>query len=357
MNIKLLAALSILMLGISCGTASPPPPTSHATSSSCVALKPASATPDARTYGLMVPLSSGCGVMVFSGETGPPGVGHGESTAWRYVGQGGWVQLASEPVAMFGPASFDSSLNRVVLVGALSNGQPTQNDLIYDPGTNRWRMAASPNRPSNVMGAEFAFSTKSDQALLFGGLDLTAGVLNNDTWIYDLRTDAWSRKTPAVSPPPRTFSAMTYDEKSDRFILFGGGGENSGLGDTWAYDMSADTWTNMKPTTSPPSRVYHAMAYEPVSNRIVLFGGVVEETADESTNSERPLGDTWAYDPNGNVWTQLSTSTAPSARGWHSMAYDAGSRKVILFGGGIKRGQPLGDTWLFDSTTNAWEHN
>src|SRR3989442_8385889 len=81
---------------------------------------------------------------------------------------------------------------------------------------------------------------------------------------------------PLVGPPVRDFHAMAYDSRSDRVILFGGWGGYGNprpLGDTWAYDFSTNTWTQMFPAVGPPARMYFAMTYDNQSDRVILFGG------------------------------------------------------------------------------------
>jgi N-acetylneuraminic acid mutarotase len=144
---------------------------------------------------------------------------------------------------------------------------------------------------------------------------------------------------------------MAYDPDADRVIVFGGFAIAGtawigGLADTWAYDYNTDTWTEMTPEISPPARHYHALAYDPTIDRVILFGG--------TDAAERPFDDTWAYDYESNTWTELAPATAPSPRGWHAMAYSEMDQKVVLFGGGPTHTQFLADTWLFDPATNVW---
>ena len=91
------------------------------------------------------------------------------------------------------------------------------------------------------------------------------------------------------------------------------------------------------------------MAYDPTSDRIVLFGG-----AAGPQDRETPFADTWTYDYETNTWTELTLQPAPSARGWHAMAYDAPSGMIVLFGGGVDRDHPLADTWVFDPARRVW---
>src|SRR5262245_36115029 len=66
----------------------------------------------------------------------------------------------------------------------------------------------------------------------------------------------WTNITPA--PVPRTQHAMAYDAGRRVTVLFGG--YNRGLlGDTWEWD--GINWKMRNPTTSPPARSGHALAY------------------------------------------------------------------------------------------------
>ncbi len=52
---------------------------------------------------------------------------------------------------------------------------------------------------------------------------------------------------------------MSYDTESDRVIMFGGQtGHYSNpaniSGETWAYDVTANKWTDMKPASGPTRR-------------------------------------------------------------------------------------------------------
>jgi N-acetylneuraminic acid mutarotase len=74
-------------------------------------------------------------------------------------------------------------------------------------------------------------------------------------------------------------------------IVFGGvlSGSTSFLNDTWAYDPSANTWTELTPSGTLPSRRHdQAMVYDPSGNRMIMFGGFA---------SSSRLNDTWVYTP------------------------------------------------------------
>jgi hypothetical protein len=119
---------------------------------------------------------------------------------------------------------------------------------------------------------------------------------------------------------------MAYDPVTGKVVLFGGAAGNRYLNDTWTYD--GKTWTKQSPTTSPAGRAGAGMAYDPNIRKLVLFGAL-----------EPVATDTWTYD--GTTWIQQHPATSPSDGGW--MAYDPHIGKLVLVG---KTG-----TWTYDETT------
>ena len=106
--------------------------------------------------------------------------------------------------------------------------------------------------------------------------------------------------------------------------------------------MEAADWKMISTATPPPARAYCAMAYDPVSQKIVLFGG-------EGENGN--LNDTWAFD--GTNWTQLNPPVSPPVRNGATMAFDRREKKLVMFGG-FNVNTYLQDTWLWDGATSTW---
>jgi len=105
----------------------------------------------------------------------------------------------------------------------------------------------------------------------------------------------------------------------------------------------ASTWKKLAPATAPKARAYAAMAYDPVSKKVVLFGGYDSIGAD--------LNDTWTFD--GTTWNKVKTAVAPSARRFVTMAFDKRSNRLVMFGG-VNAQQVLRDTWVWDGATSTW---
>jgi hypothetical protein len=145
---------------------------------------------------------------------------------------------------------------------------------------------------------------------------------------------AWGQAATA-GPSPREVHAMAFDPLRNRTVLFGG---NSGsmLGDTWEWDGAS--WVPQLLANSPGPRQAHAMVFDPQRGRVVVFGG---------NNGGPNFTDTWAWD--GTAWAQVHTGGPP--RREHAMVYDTARSRIVVFGGG-GGGGPFGDTWEWDGA--AW---
>jgi hypothetical protein len=111
---------------------------------------------------------------------------------------------------------------------------------------------------------------------------------------------------------------------------------------SFAADSSTLTWTKLKAAKRLPPRAAFASAYDPVSKKIVVFGG---------NNNQTDLNDTYTFD--GKTWTKITTSVAPPARATAMMACDRKIRKLVLFGG-VSGFALLSDTWLWDGASSTW---
>ncbi len=246
---------------------------------------------------------------------------------------------------------YDSSSNRVIMFGGLdeTNGTnvPLNDTWAYDPPANTWtNLNPSGTLPSVRVGDSMAYDTSTHRAFMFGGV--TNSGASNDTWAYDPSTNTWTNLSPTGAvPSARAWHKMVYDSDTGKLIMFGGLGNSADFNDTWAYDPSTNTWTNLSPTGAVPSaRDSQAMVYDPSTHRVILFGGF---------GASGELNDTWAYDPAANTWTKLSPSgTLPPARFGTWLVYDPSIHQVIMFGGEYGTSGALNDTWAYDPAVNTW---
>jgi len=213
-----------------------------------------------------------------------------------------------------------------------------------DAGTGRtrtpeWTQFAPNDAPSARLNHGMAPTGTSGQALLYGGqFDMD---FSSETWLWN-GTD-WKLLQPANNPGPLASHAMAFDQARGQIVLFGGqNGVTYGYSSqTWVWNGS--NWQQMQPAVSPPPRFGHAMAYDALRQKVVLFGGY---------GYWAEANDTWLWD--GKNWTQAATPVSPGPRYGHSMAFDAARGEVVLFGGAVGGSVPsyYTDTWTWDGA--AW---
>jgi hypothetical protein len=197
-----------------------------------------------------------------------------------------------------------------------------------------WTQLTPTASPSTRAFAAEAYDPATGQLLLFGGSTQATPQLAGDTWVWQATT--WTELSPTHSPSPRTGAALAYDPATRSLVLFGGvTTTGSRVADTWEWNGS--DWTELTPADSPPPRAAAAMTFDPATEQMVMFGGY---------DGQSYLGDTWLWD--GTDWSAATPTASPSPRAT-TVAYDDDTSQLVLYGGGD--GTPLTDTWLWDGTT------
>ncbi len=135
--------------------------------------------------------------------------------------------------------------------------------------------------------------------------------------------------SPATRPSARTGTSLVAAVGADGGelgVLFGGNALLSTNNQTWTY--APTNWSQRAPTTAPSARAWHTMTWDAQQQRVILFGG--------SAGLNGPLrSDTWAFDPLTDTWVQLTNlGTPPSARFLTAMVYVPELQRHLLFGGG-----------------------
>jgi hypothetical protein len=144
---------------------------------------------------------------------------------------------------------------------------------------------------------------------------------------------------------PRNEFGLGYDETKKSLVMFGGRDQNNSVfGDTWEWDASSG-WTQITPSTAPSARYGHKIVW--IGDNYLLFGG--RDAADNV------LDDTWLYDGTTHDWSQVVVVSSPEARAFFCMGYDPNQRKVILISGEEQQFQPVASTtWEFDIDASSW---
>ncbi|MFN3239955.1 MAG: hypothetical protein ACE37K_00410 [Planctomycetota bacterium] len=148
----------------------------------------------------------------------------------------------------------------------------------------------------------------------------------------------WAQQSPPNSPSPRRSGAAAFDPNTNRVLIYGGltATPSQSTNEMWSFNGQ---WTQLAPVGAT-ARWGHQMVTDTTNNRLITFGG-------RSPTISSLANDTRAW--TGNSWTVIPTANAPSARFLYGMAYDSNRNVVVLFGG--RSGfAPNNQTWEFDGT-------
>jgi hypothetical protein len=97
----------------------------------------------------------------------------------------------------------------------------------------------------------------------------------------------------------------------------------------WALSFATMTWSRLAPTgTAPHFREGHTAIYDPVRDRMIIYGG-------QSDAFSAPFNDAWALSLSGTpAWAQIQPSgTLPTGRAYHGAVYDPVRDRMVVFGG------------------------
>jgi hypothetical protein len=153
-------------------------------------------------------------------------------------------------------------------------------------GALRWsELSPSGTAPSTRSGHAAIYDPTGDRMVVFGGMTLTRPGPYNDTWALDLAgAGTWRLLIPGSSTSPdlptvRWKHAAVYDATRRRMLIDGGFGaatqqEANEKSNTWALSLgSAPAWSRVAPTaSSPPPRSDHSAIFDPVGQRVVIYG-------------------------------------------------------------------------------------
>ncbi len=269
-----------------------------------------------------------------------------------------WTQLAT--VGSLGgrrdhSAIYDPLRQRMVVFGGSLADNAFFNDVwqLTLGATPTWSPVPTTGTPPPGRFSHTAmYDPVRDRMLVFGGY---TGAFVNDTWQLDFTTSPATWSPISAGGPPSARNAMTavYDPIGDRMLIFGGFGNGTFKGDLWALRLSGSpAWTQLAPGGSlPAERRHYAAAVDPTRKRLIISGG--QNFAFGSTTQN--LADTYQLSFADLTWTQITVS-GPSARSAHRAVYSPLLDEFVLFGGYNDPSGYLADAWrLINPASPSWQ--
>jgi hypothetical protein len=154
-------------------------------------------------------------------------------------------------------------------------------------GTPAWTQLSPAPGPAARDSFGLAYDPGTNALILFGGFN-DAGTNYNDVWVLSNAngmggTPAWTQLSPMPGPTPRNSVSATYDTATNTMTIFGGDEANGSLvNEAWVLSNANGTggtpaWTQIAASSAilPEPRAAHAAVYDPGTNVMTVFGGVV----------------------------------------------------------------------------------
>lgn len=204
------------------------------------------------------------------------------------------------------------------------------------------------------------FDAPRHRVVVFGGTGP-----RDDTWAYDLLTNAWTQLNTAagaVKPPARFSMVFGTDHARHRLMIAAGeGADRTFFNDAWSFDFATELWAPLNPSGDAPPVRYGAAGG-------VANGGDGTLWVSHGFYGLTRLSDTYGVSPTpGSPFVDRSpaaASSVPFARCLVGSAVTApqtvgGSDEyVVMFGGCGSLGHgpcPANDVWRFNTATRVWD--
>jgi hypothetical protein len=280
-------------------------------------------------------------LILFGGTHYPRSAGDANDV-WSYdLASGVWTELVTtgdvpEPRYCHRGAYLPTTNEILIVGGRNADGPLPRFAATLNLGTNVWTTVTG-NLPNGIIGPSVEWMPNLGKAIVFGG----GGTRGNErlTWSYDPSTRTFDLLAPAHVPPGRADAPTAYDPIHERILMFGGGVRAippyAHLGDLWSFDGT--DWTELTVTDGPAPRRYMASGLDPVTRLWVLFGG---------TKEDQDFDDLWLFDLDTDTFTRRTTTSTATPRAFSGYAFDAESGQMLVFGGlEVPFFDPLSDAW------------
>lgn len=286
-------------------------------------------------------------LVVFGGESPTRGAFVNDTWIMSLGGEPVWTRLEQGPSSLPAPRSghsvvFVPSYGAVLFGGA---GTTTFNDvwaLGTLPAPSWGRLTPSGTAPGPRRGHSAVWDPLRRRMIVFGGE--RGQIMYSEVWALTLSAQrSWSRlETIGAGPGVRSGHMAAYDPVHDRMMVYGGRGPDGALGDVWALSLSGfPTWSRVPDEgEQPPARWLHGGGYDAATGRWLVVAG--------TGDGVNPRADAWWLSIGATVRAEaLARDPVMPPRMYHSVVRDARRNRLVAFGGADGR-SALDDAWILD---------
>ena len=230
----------------------------------------------------------------------------------------------------------DYGNDRVLLLHGLTTDEGYNQDLLSWNGWQWERIENNGNCPSPRQLSQVVYNPNEDSIYLYGGYCFSSEGDCESLWRY--KEGMWEEIISQENwPEARSKHAMAYDPVLDQLLLYGGNIDEPEENITWVWQ--SEGWEGFVQSDGPGKIKGHAMCYHEASGRIMMFGGEYPSGMMSSA--------TWVW--TGAGWTQESINY-PGGRAYFNLSYDPSREVVVMTGGGSTGTYEWdGSTWTYKS--------
>ncbi len=221
-------------------------------------------------------------------------------------------------------------------------------------GNNTWTELHPLNYPTPEVSDSISYDAH-DGYVLYYEYSKQGG--NPATWTWS--NGDWTNLNLTVEPSlghDLEINSMTYDAADGNVLLVQESNVTCGPAGlcllTWAFENGA--WKDLtgESTQTPPLLSYTSIAYDPIDQEVILFGG------DNFTSSQMAVNETWGF--RAGQWSDLAPGVSPPPRYSAALADDPLTSQVLMYGGDgtVPNGDggvtyyPVADMWEFSN--DSW---
>ncbi len=214
---------------------------------------------------------------------------------WRDVSPA----VASRPKARYGHAAVFDPVTRslVQFAGFTEESRRFQDTQSFSVANNSWQdWTPSGIKPEVRCLLTGAFDHTRRKMVIYGGQ--RSGFLD-DLWAFDLASRTWEDFTVSARPIGRLF-ASSFVDNAGQFIVFGGSSSQGNLNELQSFNFQSKQWTRLNPANPPSKRNGALTAYIEGENKFIVFGGLGDNGY---------LNDVWELSNPSSVVTTVSAAS------------------------------------------------
>lgn len=264
-----------------------------------------------------------------------------------------WTQIFTEhsPGARSSSKLVSVTKDKLILFGGSTNNFAASNDLfLFDLNKMDWE-ELTPNGECEKRTKHSMAKLSEGKIIIFGG-DYW-GSNGSLEWkypyirFYDINTNQWSNVfNDFYGDPMGTGGSEMLGIKDDMVLLFGGERTGKMNNTVKLFNFKNEEgfrWTNNISKNYTHGRGQFGIAK--MDEKVLVFGGYAYNFND-SVYLDR-YNDTWLYNIEDSLWTELKFNVKPEGRFLHCMS-ELTNNKALMFGGLGLKDVYYTNTWIFE---------